>query len=119
MPEQLSKHPEVTIQVLRSAGAKCGEGAAQEILVACPTGRFCKLPGGEVCVYGLPEAKQMTQISAVEWQAVAAVSEHRGSAVSAELVAAGAFLLLLGLVVGILWARHVNRKRARLQSPHG
>ena len=28
MPEQLTKHPEVTLQVLRSAGARCGEGLA-------------------------------------------------------------------------------------------
>ena len=71
MPEQLTKHPEVTLQVLRSSGAKCGEGAPQEILTKCPSNRCCKLPGGEVCVYGLPEAPQMTQISSTEWQAVA------------------------------------------------
>lgn len=70
MPEQLSKHPEVTLQVLRSAGARCGEGAAQDILTACPPARFCKLPDGEICVYGLPEARQMTQLSAADWQAV-------------------------------------------------
>jgi hypothetical protein len=71
MPEQLSKHPEVTLQVLKSAGAQCGGGARQEILTACPADRFCKLPGGEICVYGLPQAGQMTQISAAEWQTIA------------------------------------------------
>ena len=71
MPEQLTKHPEVTLQVLRSAGARCGEGAAQDILKQCPAERFCKLPGGEVCVYGLPEAARMTQVSTAEWQAIA------------------------------------------------
>jgi hypothetical protein len=70
MPEQLTKHPEVTLQVLRSAGARCGEGAPQDILKACPAARFCKLPGGEICVYGLPEAGQMTQVSAAEWRAL-------------------------------------------------
>jgi hypothetical protein len=55
MPEQLTKHPEVTIQVLRSAGVKCGEGSVQEILTKCPADSFCKLPGGEICVYGLSE----------------------------------------------------------------
>ena len=72
MPEQLTKHPEVTIQVLRSAGARCGEGAPQDILKACPAARFCKLPGGEVCVYGLPEAMQMTQVAPAEWRALLA-----------------------------------------------
>lgn len=63
MPEQLTKHPEVTMQVLRSAGATCAEGAPQTILVQYAAARFCKLPGGEVCIYGLGEAMQMNQIT--------------------------------------------------------
>ena len=63
MPEQLTKYPEVTIHVLRSAGAKCGEGSVQEILTKCPAESFCKLPRGEVCVYGLADVSKMTQIS--------------------------------------------------------
>ena len=59
MPEQLTKHPDVTLQVLRSAGAQCGNGAPQEILQACPAARFCKLPGGEICVYGLTDAPRI------------------------------------------------------------
>src|SRR5258705_13996397 len=52
MPEQLTKYPEVTLQVLRSSGARCAEGAKQEILTQCPAHRFCKLPGGELCIFG-------------------------------------------------------------------
>jgi hypothetical protein len=70
MPEQLTKHPEVMIQVLRSAGVKCGEGSVQEILTKCPADSFCKLPGGEICVYGLANASKMTQISTSELQAL-------------------------------------------------
>jgi len=70
MPEQLTKHPDVTLQVLRSAGAKCAAGAPQEILTSCPAARFCKLPGGEICVYGLADAPRMTQITAGDWQSV-------------------------------------------------
>jgi len=70
MPEQLTKHPEVTLKVLRSSGAKCGEGATQEILTQCPAQRFCKLPGGEICVFGLSEASKMTQITSAEWKAL-------------------------------------------------
>jgi hypothetical protein len=72
MPEQLTKYPEVTIHVLRSAGAKCGEGSVQEILTKCPAESFCKLPRGEVCVYGLADASKMTQISTSELQALVA-----------------------------------------------
>src|SRR5687767_5911478 len=71
MPEQLTKHPEVTLQVLQSAGAQCASGAPQEILKTCPAASFCKLPGGEMCIYGLPQASAMTQVSRAEWARVA------------------------------------------------
>ncbi len=35
MPEQLTKHPEVTLQVLQSGGARCASGTAPEILTRC------------------------------------------------------------------------------------
>lgn len=63
MPEQLSKHPEVTLKVLEGAGAVCGKGATQEILTQCPPEQFCALPTGEVCIYGLDQISQMTQIT--------------------------------------------------------
>ncbi|WP_280153129.1 hypothetical protein [Piscinibacter sp. XHJ-5] len=80
MPEQLTKHPDVTLQVLRSAGAQCGTKAPQEILKACPAERFCKLPGGEICVYGIADAPKMTQFSAADWQALAAAARVPGVA---------------------------------------
>ena len=104
MPEQLTKHPEVTLQVLRSSGAKCGEGAAQEILMKCPASRFCKLPGGEICVYGLPEATQMTQISSAEWQALPFHPAHQapyGVSISV-LALAVAVSLTIGAAAGAL-----------------
>jgi hypothetical protein len=108
MPEQLTRHPEVTLQVLRSAGARCGEGAPQEILKQCPAERFCKLPGGEVCVYGLPEAGRMTQVSAAEWQAI--VPAPTASHADAAAWIAGA----AGLAVGALLALALQRTwRAR------
>lgn len=109
MPEQLSKHPEVTLQVLKSAGAQCGGGARQEILTACPADRFCKLPGGEICVYGLPQAGQMTQISAAEWQTIAPASWAQQRGVGATEVAAIAGALIVGAAVGGFVAR---RRRA-------
>ncbi len=36
MPEQISKYPDVTLQVLRESGAVCGQGAQQKILKQCP-----------------------------------------------------------------------------------
>src|SRR3989442_14103290 len=88
MPEQLTKHPDVTLQVLRSAGAQCGAGATQDILKACPAERFCKLPGGEVCIYGLPEIAQMTQIGPSEWQAALRLGTPALPAASAAAAAA-------------------------------
>ena len=74
MPEQLTKHPQVTLQVLRSSGAKCAQGEAQDILTQCPAERFCKLPG-EICVFGLSDASRMTQITAAEWKALTPASD--------------------------------------------
>lgn len=110
MPEQLSKHPEVTLQVLRSAGAKCGEGAAQEILTQCPAARFCKLPGGEVCVYGLPEATQMTQITGAEWRAL--LPQPAAPASSGIAGSALALVVLAAAAAGALAGAFLARRRA-------
>lgn len=63
MPEVLSRYPEVVIEVLRGSGARCGPGQEQTILKACPPERFCSMPTGETCVYGLDEIGKMTQVS--------------------------------------------------------
>jgi hypothetical protein len=110
MPEQLTKHPEVTLQVLRSTGAQCGEGAPQAILTQCPPARFCKLPGGEICVYGLPDAPRMTQLSAADWQAVQqalrpAAAPAPQYASGAQDWALGAGALAVGIVLGVLVTR--------------
>ena len=110
MPEQLTKHPEVTLQVLRSAGARCGEGLAPAILKHCPAERFCRLPGGELCVYGLPEAGRMTQVSAAEWRTLAgpaATGTASGDATGDAGLAAwtAGIGLLIGLVLGYAGAR--------------
>jgi hypothetical protein len=108
MPEQLTKYPEVTIHVLRSAGAKCGERSVQEILTKCPAESFCKLPRGEVCVYGLADASKMTQISTSELQALVAAPPPP--------LATGAFFyiaVVCALFVGAaLGAAAANRRRA-------
>jgi hypothetical protein len=83
MPEQLTRHPEVTLQVLQSAGAQCATGARPEILKACPAERFCKLPGGELCVYGIADAPRMTQFSAADWRSLALATGVPGVASSA------------------------------------
>ena len=66
MPEQISKYPDVTLQVLRESGAVCGQGAPQQILKQCPRDRFCSLKTGEVCVYGINDIPKMTQITTQE-----------------------------------------------------
>jgi len=115
MPEQLTKHPEVTLQVLRSAGATCGEGAPQNILTQCPSQQFCKLPGGEVCVYGLADAARMTQISAVDWAEVQQVLQVRPQAREAALgentVLAGGIGALVGAALVFTAMRSRHRRR--------
>ncbi|MCO4861034.1 hypothetical protein MKD38_05085 [Cupriavidus sp. WGlv3] len=112
MPEQLTKHPDVTIQVLRSAGARCGEGETQAILRSCPPARFCKLPGGEVCVYGLDGAPAMTQFTAADWQSLAPLArggaEDAGAGAWSGMAAA---IFFAGLVAGALAAAVLARWR--------
>src|SRR4051812_4243724 len=115
MPEQLTKHPEVTLQVLRSAGVQCGVGAPQDILATCPVERFCKLPGGEICVYGLDDAPRMTQIGGGDWRALlpgASSVAAPGSAAATPPPSSptvdwplGASLLLAGAALGWLARR--------------
>ena len=110
MPEQLTKHPEVTLEVLRSAGAKCGEGAAQTILTKCPADRFCKLPGGEICVFGLADSTRMTQLTGADWQSLAAMHGRGGRLdVGKEEV----FIGIVGIVVGAAIAILAQRRRAK------
>jgi hypothetical protein len=66
MPEILTKHPDIVIKVLESAGAKCGDGVPQKILTQCPSTQFCALPKGEICVYGTQNISSMTQIKPVD-----------------------------------------------------
>lgn len=66
MPEVLTKYPDAVLAVVKSAGAKCGVGEPQKILTKCPKDKFCSFPGGEMCIYGVPEVAQMTQISAMD-----------------------------------------------------
>jgi hypothetical protein len=114
MPEQLTKHPEVTLQVLRSSGAKCAEGEAQDILTRCPAERFCKLPGGEICVFGLSDASRMTQITAAEWRTLmpvtpSAAPRSEGS-FSGEVLLSGGIGLLAGAAIGFAVSRLRHRR---------
>lgn len=115
MPEQLTKHPEVTLQVLRSSGAKCAEGAKQEILTQCPAQRFCKLPGGELCVFGLSDASKMTQITAAEWKALVqslpvTPATKTSDAGGAEVLLSGGSGLLAGAVIAVAVTRFWRRR---------
>ncbi|WP_354686308.1 hypothetical protein [Cupriavidus necator] len=106
MPEQLTRHPDVTLQVLRSAGARCGEGLPQQILKTCPRERFCQLPGGEICVYGLDGAAAMTQITPADWQSLGPLAKaSKDDAPSMAVVMAAAIGLLVGLLVAALLSR--------------
>jgi hypothetical protein len=110
MPEQISKYPDVTLKVLEGAGAACGRGAPQKILTRCPADRFCALPTGEICVYGIKEIPQMTQIAPRELAQVVCPSAPRSHWPSAALAGADGLLIgaifVAGLVLGgARWTR--------------
>lgn len=107
MPEQLTKYPEITLKVLASAGAKCGQGAPQAILKACPRDQFCQLPGGEMCVYGLDQAPRMTQIASSEWQELFVSLQQPFELPPAILhpASVGGISFLLGVLVAVMLLR--------------
>jgi hypothetical protein len=107
MPEQISKYPDITLQVLRENGAVCGQGAPQNILKQCPRDRFCSLRTGEICVFGINEIPKMTQISSQELANIVCPQARKAAAFSAGVSALEAALIiavfLSGLGVGKLW----------------
>jgi hypothetical protein len=105
MPEQISKYPEVTLKVLKGAGARCGEGADQQILKKCPHERFCSLPTGEICIYGIDEIPQMTQITLQDLARVVCPAEQQASTSSGVFSGVDLLLLGAGLCVGIVVGR--------------
>lgn len=113
MPEQITKYPDVTLQVLKGAGAVCGEGAPQKILKQCPAARFCALPTGEICVYGIDEIPRMTQIDARE---IAAVVAPQGRFDAVPTISAwwpGAIILIAGLLAGFVLGSRMRRRDSR------
>jgi hypothetical protein len=114
VPEVISKYPDVTLKVLRSAGARCGEGAEQKILKKCPRDHFCSFPGGEVCVYGIEEIPRMTQVTARELaQVVCPPREAESAGVGAHPASPGLpMILALGLVAGRRWSRRRKKEPA-------
>jgi hypothetical protein len=101
MPEVLTKHPDIVLDVLKSGGAKCGEGLPQEILTQCRPEAFCKLPGGEMCVYGLAEVDSMTQIEDDDLAPLVCPQNSGGCAAAGPADAAALVgAALLGLLIG-------------------
>lgn len=66
MPEIVTAHPEALLTLLKTANIPCGEGKKQNILTNCPKEQFCPLPKGEVCVYGIKDIPNMTQIQVLD-----------------------------------------------------
>ncbi|HET8562900.1 MAG TPA: hypothetical protein VFM35_03390 [Candidatus Binatia bacterium] len=102
MPEQISKYPDVTLEVLKGAGAVCGKGGPQNILKKCPAERFCSLPTGEICVYGIKDIPQMTQVSLQELAPIVYPGTQQGG-ISAVDVLMIVVVFVAGLVLGKFW----------------
>lgn len=113
MPEQITKYPDVTLKVLKGAGAVCGEGVTPKILKQCPPARFCSLPSGEMCIYGIAEIPSMTQINVRE---IAAVVDPKAPPDAMALWApwwagAGGVILGVGFFAGFLLGRYRKKRR--------
>jgi hypothetical protein len=109
MPEQISKYPDVTLQVLRESGAFCGQGAQQKILKQCPRDRFCSLRTGEICVFGINDIPKITQITSQELAQVVCPQAQKTAVFSAGISGLESALIfavfLSGLAVGKFWQK--------------
>ena len=112
MPELISKYPDVTLQLLKEAGARCGEGVEQKILKKCPPAQFCALPTGEVCVYGLDQVPQMTQITPGEIARAAAGKAGRPWQDSITLSVPLLIVLGAAFLAGIIAGRMLDRRKS-------
>lgn len=101
MPEQITKYPDVTLQVLRDSGAICGQGAPQSILKQCPRERFCSLRTGEICVYGIGEIPKMTQVTTQEVAKVVCPQARNAAVFSGAVSIMEAALLLAVFASGV------------------
>lgn len=112
MPEQITKYPEVTLQILKEAGARCGEGAEQKILTKCPPKQFCALSTGEICVYGIEQIPAVTQVSAAEIARVVCPNEQQSTWEWIHPVIVWAGLLVvafaIGLAVGVIGKNRIR-----------
>ena len=109
MPEVVSKYPEVTLQVLKEAGINCGEGLPQKILTACSSEQFCAFPTGEMCVYGVNDVPQMTQISSGELAQF--VPTPTASLWSQEVLFTLVIVFVVALVLGYWFGRKGRHRR--------
>jgi hypothetical protein len=116
MPEQISKYPDVTIEVLQGAGARCGPDVPKRILTKCPSERFCAFDSGEICVFGIDQIPQATQITTQELARVVCShgpsSETGPAGVTGLDVGALGVTLALGITIGAISGRWRRKQRA-------
>jgi hypothetical protein len=109
VPEQITKYPEITLQILKGAGARCGEGVEQKILTKCPPKKFCALPTGELCVYGIEEIPQMTQLSTRDLaQVVCPGGQKPAGETMRPSITLGLLIVVvfaIGLAAGAIWRK--------------
>jgi len=112
VPEQITKYPEVTLQILKEAGARCGEGVEQKILTKCPPKQFCALPAGEICVYGIEQIPTMTQLSTREIAQVVCPKDHQPAWERIHPTVVWGLLIVavfaIGLAVGVISKNRVK-----------
>ena len=115
MPEVISKYPEITLKVLKEAGARCGPEFQPRILTKCPPERFCLFPSGEICVYGIDEISKMTQISQSEL-IQGAYEKVQPIKIVKEPLSFGLLEVIFFVIVGIVLGVMITKKFFRTQT---
>ncbi|RDI37273.1 hypothetical protein [Aquicella lusitana] len=105
MPEIVTKHPDIVLQLLKDAGIKCGQGEKQQILRSCPKESFCALPTGELCVFGVKNIASMTQMTAADFTG----APREISMLDWPNAVLIVVVFILGMLVGRIKRRKINR----------
>jgi len=98
MPEQITKYPDVTLKVLKDAGAAAARGPAENS-EAVPGRPFLLVAHGGICIYGMNEIPKMTQITRLELARCVCPKAQQSGILGLDPIIFGA-VFLVGLTMG-------------------
>jgi hypothetical protein len=91
-----------------------GKEPSRRFLTNCPREQFYALPSGEICVYGIDQIPQMTQIKTEELARIVCPPSEQASMTSPPFpdLALMGMVFVAGLLIGRFWHNGQGRRKA-------